>query len=629
MTGDIDDANSFLAFTLNYFSIFFTFISFYIGPALLAFSIMCAAYSLRTWRRNGIACDELIFLPGTKHGLKHGANSTLEHFQKRLSSNAYAEVKNNDGGENAEGEDENDKEGVEMTPMLSKSASDHESKNEDISDVENGICRRNIYENKAPKEVNEVNEGHEEEDRNDENEETSVIDMALQNLESWEVEGDGNYAYAPSATSVFGGGLDLMTPVLFNFHLFTEAIAHQSYEKGELSPKILPLIFLTILFFRAVIPFQRRRRFWGTLKYILVAPFHYVSFRDDFTADILTSFVRPLQDFVFAIFYYIAVIRGLVGNHYKLEDLDQLLEKNWVLHNALLPACAILPLWFKFMQCLRLVYDTKQRWPHLGNAFKYFSASLIILYAMAHQQTHKGHWWISFFILATLYQVWWDTIIDWELFVFDTPEDLRELFSSEEDVVLNSSRSREALPSPYKYLTPFQRKYMILKTKIKAFLKRIKLRKRRLFKKDQFYWRLFWINASLRCLWMLQFIPSHHVSPEGDLLYTFSSDVHNYVGVIISGAEIIRRCLWCIVRVEIETIKITDPTYYEDLDAKDSNGSMKVTPVKSRANDSSPSDVNELYPKLSSGVASKLEFFELFSYGVMFVGLGYFIIITK
>ena len=48
-----------------------------IGPALLAFTLMCCAYSLRTWRRNGVACDELLFLPGTPHGLNQGIESPL------------------------------------------------------------------------------------------------------------------------------------------------------------------------------------------------------------------------------------------------------------------------------------------------------------------------------------------------------------------------------------------------------------------------------------------------------------------------------------------------------------------------------------------------------------------------
>ena len=35
---------------------------------------MCAL-SLRTWRRNGVACDELLFLPGTEHGALHGVDA--------------------------------------------------------------------------------------------------------------------------------------------------------------------------------------------------------------------------------------------------------------------------------------------------------------------------------------------------------------------------------------------------------------------------------------------------------------------------------------------------------------------------------------------------------------------------
>jgi hypothetical protein len=38
----------------------------------MAFTLIMCAYSLRTWRRNGVACDELLFLPGTPHGQTHG-----------------------------------------------------------------------------------------------------------------------------------------------------------------------------------------------------------------------------------------------------------------------------------------------------------------------------------------------------------------------------------------------------------------------------------------------------------------------------------------------------------------------------------------------------------------------------
>merc|ERR1711862_165623 len=42
----------------------------YRGPGLLAFTLCCIAYSLRIWRRNGIACDEILFLPDTIYAEK-------------------------------------------------------------------------------------------------------------------------------------------------------------------------------------------------------------------------------------------------------------------------------------------------------------------------------------------------------------------------------------------------------------------------------------------------------------------------------------------------------------------------------------------------------------------------------
>ena len=44
----------------------------YRGPALVAFTISCVAASLRIWRRSGVACDELLFLPGTPMACRGG-----------------------------------------------------------------------------------------------------------------------------------------------------------------------------------------------------------------------------------------------------------------------------------------------------------------------------------------------------------------------------------------------------------------------------------------------------------------------------------------------------------------------------------------------------------------------------
>ena len=618
---------------------------------------MCAAFSLRTWRRNGIACDELIFLPGTKHNLKAGAVSTLEHFIRRLASNANItdSLHNNDTTNNDDCEKKNDamkRDDPEMNhdetiPILAMDDDESSSTDED-SDVkskkifrremscselssanihnesgstgdnenslESGIPLRRTTSITSTKEAESVDESE------NDNSEGPIL-----YAESWDINNDEHYAYAPSATSVFGGGLDLLIPVLFNFHIFTVAIKHQNPGANQLSPKILPLGFLTILFFRAVIPFSRRRRFWGTLKYSFMAPFHAVSFRDDFVADILTSSVKPLQDMAFAIFYYTSVIRGLSSKEYKLEDLDKLLEKNWMLHNVVLPACAILPLWFKFMQCIRLAHDTKQRWPHLGNAFKYLSAVLIILHAMAHPQKQRGMGFIFFFVLATIYQIFWDTLIDWELFVYRSNEAGESPI--EIDIFVALSNMPQLASWDDRLLTGIRILYTAVRQKIACFLSKVHLRSKRLFKDDMFYWRLFWINACLRFCWMLNFIPAHHLSPTGEKVYSFSSDVNNYVGVFLSSAEIIRRCLWGIFRVEIESIKITDPTYVSELPSWGLDfrpeKELPTTEIENSENETSGDENFRTSRYLTPSVVKKLRILEIVLWGSAFIGLGY------
>jgi hypothetical protein len=57
---------------------------------------------------------------------------------------------------------------------------------------------------------------------------------------------------------------------------------------------------------------------------------------------------------------------------------------------------------------------------------------------------------------------------------------------------------------------------------------------------------------------MLSFIPAYHFSHSGQEVPTLSIDFRTYVGAVISVAELIRRCLWCVIKLELETIKVTD-----------------------------------------------------------------------
>jgi hypothetical protein len=347
--------------------------------------------------------------------------------------------------------------------------------------------------------------------------------------------------YAPSGPMVASAGIDLCIPVLFNFHLFMMASKSSTSTNDNsndrdkdddidddtehsIPPQVLPLLFLAILAIRTIFPFKARTRFWTTVQSVISCPFYNVTFRDAFLGDVLTSLVRPLQDIIFAIFYFFAAMYGIFTGKISLEDTGSRLTHNILLHNIVLPTCAVLPLLCRFFQTLRQAYDEQRRWPHLGNAFKYLTASLVISYGMTHSEEVRSPLWIISFVLCTFQQIWWDIIIDWELITISSEEKSGGIF----------------IP----------------------FIGRIQLRSKRLFKSDRSYWRIIILNSLFRFTWMLSFIPAYHLNTmTREIKGTFSQDIKSVVGFVVSLAELVRRSAWCILKLELETIKLTDDEY--------------------------------------------------------------------
>jgi hypothetical protein len=364
--------------------------------------------------------------------------------------------------------------------------------------------------------------------------------------------------YAPSAPSVLGAALDLSLPVLFNFHMFV-VLMKDHYKKESQSsderaseptdeveiaegkvdvkddvwmtppqvpPKVLPLIFITPLILRSMIPRRQRRRFFSIiLQGTALSPFKPVRFRDSFVADCVTSLVRPLGDLIFAFSYYFIAIFGFFGK-YNLNEAGSVVSKAALLHGIVLPVLSILPIFVAFLQTLRQAYDSGKRWPYLGNSFKYLTAGLVILYGMTHTAGARSTWWTWAFVLATIYQFIWDVCFDWELLVFVPRESI--------------GKRTSLIPLPFRRLGG-----------------QIKLRPRRLFDDDSLYWKALLVNAGLRFCWMTGFIPAYRVSIlDGSTQVTFVNVVNGWSFVLMAVAEILRRTIWGIIRVELETIKL-------------------------------------------------------------------------
>ena len=156
--------------------------------------------------------------------------------------------------------------------------------------------------------------------------------------------------------------------------------------------------------------------------------------------------VRPMQDIAFTICYLLFGLRGYWSDHQNdyYEYMQQAsttpdatsmtipnilssgsnittsfgnawvqsadayvpsMERSWIVHTAILPACMISPLWWRFLQTIRQSYDDEQRWPYLGNSMKYFFAAQVAMLGVYHPSVRQSTVWICSFVLATLYQV--------------------------------------------------------------------------------------------------------------------------------------------------------------------------------------------------------------------------------
>jgi len=236
--------------------------------------------------------------------------------------------------------------------------------------------------------------------------------------------------------------------------------------------------------------------------------------------DVFTSTVRPLQDVAFTCFYILSGLRGWwaitttnSGVTLDMDGSEVLLpvERNWFLHTVILPGCMVSPLWWRYCQNLRQIYESKKRWPYLGNAAKYFIAAQVALAGVYVPNAKGSPIWIAMFVIATLYQIWWDIFMDWGLL-------------DKSDITGN-------------------------------FIWSYQLRAKRLYKSKSVYIGICIINILLRFCWTLNFIPSRYLASNGMLIDTFSADFQCFVNPALASAEILRRSLWGLLRLEWEVVK--------------------------------------------------------------------------
>ena len=557
----------------------------YRGPAMLAVSLFCVAWCLRIWRRNGVACDELLFLPGTPHEFRCvGSTADEVAAEARGKNDASHAVEMTPFVEHGFPGSANGAAGSTLQPPRAAAGhQSHEALNSESSDGSPAAStaddeRRSLMDETPPVSSLPIHKAPSSDLRRKDSF-IFIRDQALKGIDMLVVrksqrpppmpdkDAAADSEYAPSAPSVLGAGLDLSIPVLFNFHMFVflmksyyrkEARDEAGHDRQfaadvkmeikdsawmtppQVPPMVLPLFSITPLILRSMVPRRQRRRFYRTvLRGTVLSPFRPVTFRDAFVADCLTSMVRTVGDIVYTLAYYVTAVFGLCSGKYDLNRAGAMLETSVAWHGLILPALSVLPLCIKFLQALRQAYDAGRRWPHLGDALKYASAGLVILHGMTHAALERSTWWVLSFVVATAYQIAWDTLVDWELLVFVPSEPFRNKQASATNNALAKlcRAGRDALPR----------------------CGQIRLRPKRLFDDDSYYWKALFVNAILRPCWMAGFIPAYRVSIADRLKQvTFVDKAHGWSFVLMAMLEIFRRSIWAIIKVELETIRLKD-----------------------------------------------------------------------
>mmetsp|Transcript_4009 Transcript_4009/g.11816 ORF Transcript_4009/g.11816 Transcript_4009/m.11816 type:complete len:894 (-) Transcript_4009:27-2708(-) len=271
----------------------------------------------------------------------------------------------------------------------------------------------------------------------------------------------------------------------------------------QLLPEIVPLLLLAFLVKCLIWPWDRRKQLWRILSRIVRAPFAEIRFVDTYVADVLTSMVKVLLDLAWcATFFLSGAFR--YADHDKVEQTHAFWYKE-----ILAPAVCVLPVWFRFAQCLRKYADvgaSPRRWIHFWNATKYAFSLFVTLWSVIAPSLAALHRskWVCLFILSSVYSWLWDVKKDWGLKLWALDRD--------DGAKLWLSRHTRMYPRAWWY---------------------------RLAAVADFFGRFVWLATLV---------------PPNAFGATVHSYIPDYLTPILALAELARRCVWGFFRLENEHI---------------------------------------------------------------------------
>ena len=188
---------------------------------------------------------------------------------------------------------------------------------------------------------------------------------------------------------------------------------------------VFPFILVLYTVYHLIFPLRTRCPMWKTIWSVVMAPSTSPSFFDGYVGDIFTSMVKVFQDIAWTTCFIFS------GDWLIDEDVKRSSRHLWAhtfwYKNILMPFICLLPLVFRFNQCLRKFHDTGKRLPHLANASKYALSQTVTLFGAFHPlylmhknpESHRINlfqlFWTCVFVASSLYSFTWDVYMDWGL----------------------------------------------------------------------------------------------------------------------------------------------------------------------------------------------------------------------
>lgn len=336
--------------------------------------------------------------------------------------------------------------------------------------------------------------------------------------------------HTPTAEQIFMQCSNLSIVYLINFLLYYKARRGQLYYinvEPHVFPVVMALITATYLCYSLVRNAKSYRLFnANVVMHIITAPFAPVTLRDNFAADYLTSCVKVFSNFAFGTCY-------LLSGSYR--DSNTSLHKFGACNSADMAIAtgvlALAPLWLRFCQCLRRVYDSTSgnefkflQWPHSYNGIKYLLSMIVVGMGLMHPLTEINEsaenvavivyrtLFILICVVSTLYSFYWDVVMDWGLL--------------------------QIIPNKYQILRGRMPQNAFLRSKL-------------MYKNVNLYYAAIVADFLLRCLWTVSLIPQGTSGP-------FGYSLNDQLGPFLATFELSRRCIWSWLKMECEHINHAD-----------------------------------------------------------------------